>query len=328
MKLTANLKAGFGFLAFFSLVILVTACDSVEDDLMPKGPTVTIEGDEVYVMPDGTTYIDLYSKVKTNAPVTVRIGSLPQNGSLVEYASGLLRYSPDADLTGGRDQFSFEVLAGGKSLLTDTVQIIIKDSVDLPCFIYPRDDFFSSRQFPAELSVLSNDLICGDSADIRLEVYQPDAGYPPFHGTATVTQRNTIIYNANDPEASDRILYKVSRISDPAVFSFGMAHIQAADSCNRVLADLAFQTIRDSTHYPVTDSLFLDLPDSIYRCNKLFNDLRIKKGPAAGTISLAPSGFMYHYTITADNKSLSDSITYLLCKDQDCLTGVARIKIN
>lgn len=328
MKLTANVKAGFGFLAFFSLVILISACDSVDDDLMPKGPTVTIEGDEVYVMPDGTAYIDLYSKVKTNAPVTVRIGSMPLNGSLVEYAKGLLRYSPDPNLTRGRDEFSFEVLAGGKSLLTDTVQIIIKDSVDLPCFIYPRDDFYPTAQFPAELRVLSNDLICADSADILLEIYKPDAGYPPLYGTATVTPHNTIIYNSNDAKASDRILYKVSRKSDPAVFGFGMAHIQPTDSCSRALAELSFQAHRDSTHYPITDSLLLDLPDSVYRCNKLFNDLRIKKGPAAGTISLAPSGFMYHYTITMEHKSISDSITYMLCREQDCLTGVARIKIN
>jgi hypothetical protein len=327
--LTVNIKAGFSLFIIFILVVSVLSCDSMEDDVIPDGPDVTIDGDEVYVMADGSTYIDLYSKIKTNSPVTLDISVLPKKGTLTEVASGLLKYSPDEEFISGQDAFSFNVLGAGNSLLkADTIKIIVKDSIDLPCYVYPRDDWFTTQDFPIELNVLLNDLICGDSADISLEIHKPAPNYPPYHGTATVTDRNTILYTSTSATVEDKVLYKVSRKSDQSVVGFATAYIERRSSCDSLLAEVAVSIERDSTHYPIIDSLYLDLPDSVQRCGKIFSELAIVDGPHDGTYSFKPGGIVYYFELTKQKKSISDSIKYLLCAEQDCLTGVAKIKIN
>jgi hypothetical protein len=327
--ISAHKKAGFSVLMIFSLVVSILSCDSMEDDVIPNGPTVTIDGDEVYVMADGTTYIDLFSKIKTNGPVTLDIAALPRKGTLTEVASGLLKYSPDEEFTSGQDAFSFSVLGQGNTLIkSDTINIIMKDSVDLPCSIYPHDDWFTTQDFPVELNVLFNDLICGDSADIKLEIFRPAPNYPPYHGTAIVTERNTVLYTSTSATVEDKILYKVSRKSDQSVVGFATAYIETLSSCDSYLGEFTTSMERDSTHYPIVDSLYIDIPDSVRRCGKVFSELTVAQGPQHGTYAFKFSGIIYYFQLTEQKKSISDSIKYLLCAEQDCVTGVAKIKIN
>jgi hypothetical protein len=324
---TRNVKTGLSFLLLFSVAQFFFSCDSVEDDMRPNGPTVTIEGGEVYVMPDGTAYIDLYSKIKANGVVSLDIESLPKHGTLTEVATGLLKYSPNNDFLSGRDQFSFSVLGAANDLLkTDTIDIIVTDSLDLPCAIYPHDDWVFSQESSVELNVLLNDYICGDSTDVKLEVYRPEPNYPPYNGSAVVTSSNTILYTSNGGIVEDKVLYKVSRKSDASIIGFATAYISRMniDTCNYYLGEVeaSYQT------QALIDSMYIELPDTIIRCNRTFSDLAVEHGPSQGTYSLRPPGIYYYFELSQQNQMLTDSIRYLLCADQDCLSGAVRIKIN
>src|SRR5436190_21564818 len=123
MSNSSKLKTAFGSLMFLSLLTLFYACDTMEDDAIPNGPTVTIDDSQVYLAPDGTTYIDLFSKVKTNGKISLNILSLPRKGTLTEIASGFLKYSPNQAFTSGRDGFTFTVLGNeNQLLLTDSIE--------------------------------------------------------------------------------------------------------------------------------------------------------------------------------------------------------------
>jgi hypothetical protein len=331
LKITRNPNAGFSLLILFSLVVFLSSCDSMEDDAITGGPTVSVEGDKVYLMPDGTAYIDLFSRIKTNGTVSLNIASKPRRGTLTEVAAGFLKYSPDNDFTFGRDAFQFSILGYKNQLLkVDSIEIILQDSLDLPCGVYPKDDWIFSSGTPIEVDVLGNDYICADSADVKIEIYKPGNAFPPFYGAATVTAANRIRYSpASSNNLPDTVVYKVSLKSDPDIFGFGTLFIDPNHTCNPSLEQIeAVYFPSDSTHYPLSDSIYIHLIDKLVRCGTVYSDLTVTKTPDNGTVRLDSLGIYYYFNLKDSADHIIDSMNYKLCKGPACIDGTVKIKIN
>jgi hypothetical protein len=331
LKITRNPKSGFSLLVLFSLVVFFSSCDSMEEDAFTGGPTVTVEGNKVYVMPDGTAYIDLFSRIKTNGTVSLDIASQPRRGTLTEVAAGFLKYSPDNDFTFGRDAFRFSILGDKNQLLKlDSIEIILKDSLDLPCGIYPKDDWVFSAGTPLEVDVLWNDFICGDSMDVKIEIYKPGNAFPPLHGVATITSTNRIRYSpSSSNNLPDTVVYKVSMKSDPDVFGFGTLYIDPAHNCDPSIGELeAVYDPKDSTSYPLSDSIYIHLIDNVVRCGTVYSDLTVTNPPDKGPIRLDSLGVYYYFNLKDSTDFVLDSMNYKLCKGAACVDGMVKIKIN
>src|SRR5687768_18207962 len=109
LSISHNLKSLLTKAVLFSLPALFYACDPVDDDVTPGGPTVDVVGTEVIILSNGSAYIDLYSKIKTKGTVRFDIASQPRKGNLSEVGTGFLKYSPDEHFTHGRDAFAFSI---------------------------------------------------------------------------------------------------------------------------------------------------------------------------------------------------------------------------
>jgi hypothetical protein len=328
MMKTCKWRSGLSILGIIVLVIILHACDSMEDDAMPKVPTVTLDGNEVYVLKNGTAYIDLYSKINTNGRVNLNISRQPAKGSLSEVAAGLLKYKPSGAFTNGRDVFTFSVFSESNQLIkTDSVIIIVGDTTSVPCGIYPGDDWVNAASTPVDVFVLSNDLICGDSTDIILEIYKPGNGFPPYHGTATVTSNNWIRYTSSNQHVMDTIVYKVTKASDPSIYGFGTVYINTNQQCWPHLPE---KLLMKSDPGIGLDSVSIWLTQgAVPICGKIYDDsLSIVNGPDVGSARVEEDWIWYVYELTESRRTISDSLVYRICDGNDCLDGKIRIRIN
>jgi hypothetical protein len=73
-----------------AIAMLHYSCDVLQDDDPSNGSQVEISNDKVYVLPNGSAYIDLYSKVKTSGTVRLNISGQPRHGNITELSSGFL----------------------------------------------------------------------------------------------------------------------------------------------------------------------------------------------------------------------------------------------
>jgi hypothetical protein len=140
---------------------------------------------------------------------------------------------PNADFVKGRDSFRFAVYAENNTLLLeDTVGIIIDDdTTHLSCGVYTRSDSAHlDGNNPVYIYPLANDLLCGDTAHYRVEVFQPNNTLPPNFGTATAnTQYDHITYTpTSNPPKNDVIIYKVYDVTDTTRVGYGVIFITAS----------------------------------------------------------------------------------------------------
>jgi hypothetical protein len=315
-RITTYWNEGLNFFLILAVAAFLSGCDSIEGDVLPQNPL------------DGSSYIDLYSRITTNGNVSLEIKSLPQHGSLSEVAAGFLKYSPDNGFKGS-DAFTFSVFGQQNNLLlTDTITIIVNDSTDLPCQIYPKEDVIYTPDATVDVPVLRNDFICGDTSDVVVQIYQP-GGFPPIHGTATVTAAKAIRYTTNSTQSfTDTVLYKVSRASDSKVFSFGALYIHHETNCDTEFRDLIISAeTSDSSTYPLMDTLFIALGDTAMTCGKLYSNISITKAPQKGTYEIH-SPTLYYFFEVQNSEPMTDSLRFKLCDGPDCLDGRLRIDIN
>ncbi len=94
----------------------------------------------------------------------------------------------------------------------------------------PLTIMFSASSPAITINVLQNDWLCGDSSNIKLEIYRPDNSFPPHSGTASVVA-NHIVYQGSSNVLSDSIIYKVSNIADNSLVGFAMVHININGNC-------------------------------------------------------------------------------------------------
>jgi hypothetical protein len=81
----------------------------LESDTDVLEPEVDITGKEIYVLPNGESFIDLQSKVQTNQPARLAVTSMPRHGTLTDLGKGMLQYSPTTGYVRGRDGFEVTV---------------------------------------------------------------------------------------------------------------------------------------------------------------------------------------------------------------------------
>jgi hypothetical protein len=311
----------------FCSLILIYSCDSAEDDVSPANPRIEISDAPIFTLASGKAYIDLYSIVKSSAKINVSVSSKPQRGSLAEVAPGLLRYAPSSTFKSGSDSFIFSIYSETKQLLkTDTVDVIVKDSTNLPCGFYPNDDWIYTAGTPVEVDVLENDYLCGDTSDLVVQVYRPGNSFPPFLGTATIVDGNKIRYVANDQSAHvvDTVVYKVYKSSNTSVVGYGTLYIDANSSCVVEVNDNSYDLQQPG---PGTDTLTLAVLLDDNFCGKPFDSLVIAKNARRTTAMTAGTYIKYPFTLSESQKVIMDSLTYRVCDGDQCLDAKVRIKL-
>ena len=342
LSTTLRLKPLLKKLALFSMLTLFYACDVVDHDAAPNGPTVDVVGTEVVILSNGSAYIDLYSKIKTTSSVRLDISSQPRKGDLSEVGTGFLKYSPDQHFTRGRDAFAFSIYDENNHLLkSDSLVIIVEDdSTNLPCGIYPQDDFvYQATGGPVQVNVLANDILCGDSANLILEVYRPNNNFPPYAGTATVLSNSVIQYTpGSNFSGSDEFIYKISSASDSSLVGFAVVHISAETQCNFVVNDDTYTINPDSIHYDSLgvgpahyDTLQLYVLNNDMLCDSagVGHSFSIIQAPQHGTAyysNQAPIGYVYQHSGTST--AYTDSLVYRVCVDQRCKFGIVKINVQ
>lgn len=331
MNKTHIIPSCFVFLSLLLSSAMIISCDSMEEDGVPSLPTVTISDDEVLVVSNHAGYIDLFSKIKTNGKIKVNIASHPSNGTLNEISTGFLRYKPGPMFKNGKDVFTFAVHSEANQFISNhTVNIVVTDSTEVPCGIYPKDDWIYSSGTPIEVPVLNNDLICWDSTDVLVEIYKPGNSFPPFLGNAVVTNDNAIQYTATVgeevPVIVDTVVYKVSRKSDPNIFGFATLFINASTQCWPSLSDYSVTATSEKVG---VDSLFLWVVPSVPICGRDYNDgLAVTTQPKNGTAVVEQNWIWYIFDHVSATAQVSDSLSYKLCDGTDCLEAKLKIKIN
>jgi hypothetical protein len=314
------------------VAIVFAACDVLEHDASPVKPSIEIKDNEFHILSNGTAYIDLHSMVKTNGKINFNVSSQPNKGDLSEAAKGLLRYAPNNNFERGRDSFTLSVFdEGGGLLLTDTVVIVVEDdSTNMPCGYFAVDDYVFSSSSTVTINVLQNDWLCGDSSNIKLEIYRPDNSFPPHSGTASVVA-NHILYQGTSDVLSDSIIYKVSNIADNSLVGYAMVHININGNCTPTAFEDYY--VHDNLN-KLTDTLDLYVLRNDSFCGNSINSLSVITAPHHGDAFLAQSDsamyIKYAYEMPAEDSTthFSDSLRYQFCIGSNCYSGKARIDIH
>jgi len=309
------------------VALLVAACDVFQDDAVPNKPVVE---NEIHVLKNNSTYIDFNKLANTQGEISVAISSGPQKGTLTNVAAGLLKYSPNSNFTQGQDVFKYSIFNANNDLLeSDSVIIIVEDdTTHLPCGLYAHDDYVNTASSPVIIEALQNDIICGDTSDLKIEVYHPDNMYPPHQGTAYVVA-NRIWYEANTTgNVSDTIIYRISKISDPSVYAYASVFVNiSADTCELVLFDDDYFLDK-----PIgADSLLLTLLENDQLCDTVASFTLVESPHQGNATILYNSELGYHvrynYNLVHPDSAIYDSLQYQVCDLQRCKTARTRIVI-
>jgi hypothetical protein len=331
INLSHKAKSFLALSGIISLLALLYACDTLEQDVNPNNPVVNVTSTEVFAISNRSAYIDLYSRVQTSGSVRLNILSNTKHGSLTEVAGGLLKYSPNKTFKSGHDSFAFSIYGtNDKLLLSDSIIITVGDSTNAPCNFYPKDDWIYSSGSPVDVNVLSNDFFCGDTSDIVLEVYKPGSNFPPFLGSATVVAGNQIRYTAYNKSITtiDTVVYKVSKASDGNIVGFGTLYINAGGGTAQCqpITDALWTTLRPD---PIIDTMFIVVYDSVNFCRVPYDSLTITSQPKHGDASPLMNKYIeYAYELTDSNQVLLDTLKYNLCNGNTCVNGNIYIRIN
>jgi hypothetical protein len=347
MNRSLNVKRLWPLSLTLLLAASFSACDVLEDDnAIGNGTGVVVDNAAVQVLPQGTAIIDLNARVRTERPIRLDITSGPRYGKLRELRAGLLQYQPNADFKEGRDSFRFAIYADNdRLLLEDTVGIIVDDdTTHLPCGVYTRTDSISLNGADgAYIYPLENDILCGDTAHYRVEVFQPQPApaSPPYYGTATANaQFDYILYTAtSNPHKDDLIIYKVYDITDTTRVGYGVIFINADSTggegpeepeepgeqpCQFTLVDDFYRIALDTLQ---TDTLYFMPFQNDSLCDRSWQSytLGIEEQSIHG-LSITQSPWVIKYgRPQAPFPGLMDSLVYRACYGDTCRTAKIRI---
>ncbi len=310
-------------LSTFLCLVLLAACDVLESDPDVLDPEVEITGDEVYVLANGTSFIDLQSKVHSTLEARLAVTSSPSHGTLTDLGKGIIQYAPKAGNTRVKDGFEVTVFSKSNEILKkDTVVIIVEnDSTKLPCSIYPVNDYVYNVASAVTIDVTANDIIC--SNDVTVSVYRPENTFPPYYGMATVSGDKIVYTPGGSFPGEDKLMYKLTAANNPELFAYGMVYITGGSSCHLALHDDAF--VYDSL-VGSTIMLPVFLNDSICEALNLYQ-VNIKTNPLFGKASITSDGILYEVPGSAGNISY-DHFTYEVCLDAVCETARVDVKHN
>jgi len=301
-------------------------CDVLENDQPGQSDSgAVLEKKQVYVAGNGSAFINLDSLVKSGQPVVVDIASTPARGTLHALGDNLLEYVPHASFRQGRDAFQIKVFSTNNTLLDqDSVVIIVNpDSTNLPCGIYPQTDVVQGVSGTVTVDVLKNDFICS-SMSVGLAIYAPQAGWPPYHGTAVVTADKKIMYTPGASfQGTDKIIYKVYNLSNDSIYALGTVYFPGQPDCNF--------TLQDDSFFFQTDTVLSVIPVPIFANDTLCSDsltrqFTVVKPPANGTLEYDnQTPLLYHFPAVITNPFV-DSLRYQVCYGQTCRQAKVLIK--
>jgi hypothetical protein len=307
----------------FGLALTLVSCDMLESDPDVLEPSTTITGDEIIVLANAPSFIDLNATLKTNVPARVAITSKARYGDIIDLGKGVLQYTPLNGNSSARDGFEFTVYSLNNEVIKrDTIDIIVEhDSTKLPCNLYPRPDFvYGIGQDSIKIDVTANDIICG--TDVTVSIFRPSNSFPPHHGYAHVY--NDDIYYSPKPsfQGTDKIIYKLTSTSDSTHVAYSIVYITKDSACTFRLADDDYVWSESAA-----DSLLL-LPvfqnDSL--CRPLIHyTVNLKVLPLYGQAMRVPNGFTYKAPAST-TAPFEDRFSYELCADGVCKT--ARVSVT
>lgn len=335
IKISSNTKI---LSAFFWLIILLTtlvACDVTEADPDVLEPKTDLIMKEVHVMSGSTSVIDLNALIQTNQPVRLTLTLSTRKGQLTDLGKGLLQYVPAATNKKTTDAFQFTVFSLANEIIkTDSVVIVVEnDSTQLPCSIFPVDDYVSvAAGATVIIDVLANDYFCAvDSASVVLTLYSPEPGFPPYFGEAEVVD-NKIYYTPGTLFTNaDKLIYKLQG-SDGTV-AYGFVIISTPPSCTISLTDDYFGFSGDSLD--TSTPFFLPVFVNDILCDSAINtfQVRISKFPSAGeawidSLNNGRKGIFYQLENLLPGKVHRDSLRYEICSNAVCLQASVIIEIK
>jgi len=322
MKATKVLRK-IEILSTFLCLVLLAACDVLESDPDVLEPEVEITGDEVYVLANGTSFIDLQSKVHSTLEARLAVTSSPSHGTLTDLGKGIIQYAPKEGNTRVKDGFELTIFSKSNEILKkDTVVIIVEnDSTKLPCSIYPVNDYIYNVASPVTIDVTANDIIC--SNDVTVSVYRPENTFPPYYGTATISGDKIVYTPGGSFPGEDKLMYKLTAANDPELIAYGMVYITGGSSCQLALYDDTFVYVGLEGG---TIPLFVFRNDSICEALNLYQ-VNIKTNPLYGKASITSDGILFEVPVSPD-RIFYDHFTYEVCLDAICETARVDVKIQ
>lgn len=311
------------------IISLFFSCDVLEPDADLLKPAVTIDARPVFVLSNNSVFIDLNSRVTTNQPARISVTSATKFGALSDLGKGLLQYTPSVGKRAMVDSFEFTIFSERNQVYdVDTVVIRIEnDSTNLPCGIFPVDDYVygATANNPVSSSVLVNDYICAaDPADLIVSIYRPDDTYPPHFGTAEVSGKTVVYTPGSGFELADRVIYKVYHPGNPESAAFGALYIAGEQPCEFFLR---------------SDSVAFDLDSLIagVRIPVLQNDSLCASGSYQSNVTVPAkygtamiSDHMIAYQLDGVQTIApfeSDFFLYEICIDATCATARVDIRV-
>lgn len=316
-RILSSLRALTGLATF---VLLLAGCDTFESDVTQ--PEVKISDEELYVLAEGETVIDLKALLSANFAGRLSVTEQPRQGTLQPITDGLMRYAPKKGVSRTRDSFEFTVYAGNNSIVTkDTVYINVEtDSTKLPCSIYPVADYVTGFDGTSvSVNVLSNDLLCDKS--VTLQIYQPVPNFLPHHGTAAVNGTTVVYTPGTTFTGRDTLIYKVANAQNPASFGYGFVYINRDSVCGFTLADDTYQL--DSVRS--TETYYLDVFSNDQLCDSLDTyNISVVTSPKYGTVVRSGRGF--NFRKTSSQAVGSDEFIYAV--KQANTQKTARVKLT
>ncbi|MBT1699151.1 hypothetical protein KK083_19805 [Fulvivirgaceae bacterium PWU4] len=329
MLATRQRKAVFAYLLMIPACLWLYGCDVLEPDVDPDNPQVQIIDKELYVTPNGSGYIDLYSMVKTQGTVRLDIVSQPRRGNLTEMGKGLFQYTAGTDFRKGTDAFTFQIYSKNNTLLKeDSVVIVVEpDTTHFPQGFYPQDDIAYNIVSEITIDVLANDVLGANRSQVGIEIYRPGPDFPPHAGVATVTSGNMIWYSPRGAvNGYDSIFYKVFSLADPSKFGIAKVLIAPAPSCWFQLVDDDFVFGTDTLR---SDTVWLNVFQNDELCSTPVRDYQfeILDDGSAGTAFYDSAGGL-GYRLPEQTYMVIDSVRYRMCYRQQCQTAKARIKLK
>jgi len=323
-KVSRKIGITLHFFWLGAIIILLSSCDVLESDTDVLEPEVDITGKEIYVLPNGESFIDLQSKVQTNQPARLAVTSMPRHGTLTDLGKGMLQYAPTIGYVKGRDGFEFTVYSASNEIIKrDSVIIIIEnDSTNLPCNLYPVTDFvYTVLPTGVTIDVTANDVIC--SNDISVSVYRPENSFPPYYGTAEAKNNKIVYYPGPSFSGTDKIMYKIMA-SNPERIAYGLVYITSDSSCSFSVADDHYE------YTTLTEGSILILTafenDSLCQASNQYI-VKIKLGPSYGKASVSTNGFAYQVPDSV-GFSFNDQFVYEVCKETTCKTARVNVRLK
>ncbi|MCI0751943.1 MAG: hypothetical protein L0Y35_08900 [Flammeovirgaceae bacterium] len=322
---TPKINAKSQFLSLLFFIVATTACDVVDPDKDFVTLNVAITDKEIFVLANQTAVINLQGRVETNSSVSLSVSpSFSTQGAITDLGNGFVQYHPPFGTVNGSDTFLFSVSSNNAVVKQDSITIYIRETYNAPSGFYPADDYvYDFSGGTVEVDILSNDFL--NSGDYTVSVYKPDATFPPYSGTASISNNKLVYQSSGTYNGSDKVLYQITSTANPAQTAFAVLFITAQQVCQLELMDDEFIYPADST----TTEFPLPIFDNDSLCSAInYSQVKIIMQPAQGQVQDSFNGYYYSVSDSIVSPGFADSLRYEVCVDAVCKQAKAVIRIE